>query len=118
MPINPAFHRFPDEAAAIGRLLAAFGELEASVCFNASKATGLGDTILRVLYCIRQTSARLEAADSLMRPVYEAHGLAELHQDASGRVAYCLLIRNQFAHCNWADHETGGLFFADLQASA
>lgn len=48
MPINPSFHRFPNEAALIGRLLAAFGELEISVCDNAQKATGIGNSVLWV----------------------------------------------------------------------
>jgi hypothetical protein len=53
-----------------------------------------------------------------MRPIYAAHGLTEAYDDAASRVSYCLLIRNQFAHCNWADHEAGGLFYADLQTLA
>jgi hypothetical protein len=118
MPINPAFHRFPQEASLIGRLLAAFGELEISVCYNTSKATGLGDTALCALYRVRATSARIDAADALMRPAYEMVGLSETYRDAIDRVNFCRIIRNQFAHCNWADHEVGGLFFADLQRSA
>jgi hypothetical protein len=31
---------------------------------------------------------------------------------------HCLVIRNQYAHCNWGDHHEAGLFFADLQKSA
>ena len=32
---------------------------------------------------------------------------------------HCHKVRNQFAHCNWGDHQAGGgLFFADLQYSA
>jgi hypothetical protein len=34
-------------------------------------------------------------------------------------VRHCLVIRNQFAHCNWGDDPNGSdLFFADVQASA
>jgi hypothetical protein len=34
-------------------------------------------------------------------------------------VLACLKIRNQYAHCNWADSDPkAGLFFADLQESA
>lgn len=118
MPINPAFHRYPGEAHFVGRILAAFGELEVSICYNASKATGLGNSVLCALYRIRTTSARIDAADALMRPIYEGCGLSSCYADAFDRVSYCRLVRNQFAHCNWADHETGGLFFADLQKSA
>lgn len=119
MPINPAFHRFPAEAAIIGRLLTAFGELEISVCYNASKATEiLSESVLIALYRLRNTASRIEVADALMRPTYERNGVAAAYEDAMSRVRHCLRLRNQFAHCNWADHEMGGLFFADLQASA
>ena len=118
MPINPCFHRFPAEAAIIGRLLAAFGELEVTVCYNAGKATNLGDLVVAALYRIRATRSRLEAADALMRPIYTTAGFSELYGDAFGRVMHCLRIRNQFAHCNWGDHETAGLFFVDLQVAA
>jgi hypothetical protein len=69
MPINPAFYRYPAEAAIIGRLLAAFGELEFSVCNNAARATGLGEIVWITLYRIRSTRSRLDAADALMRPL-------------------------------------------------
>src|SRR5438552_13623646 len=124
MPINPAFQRFHVEAAIIGRLLSAFGELEISVCDLAKKATGLGDSIMAALYRIRSTRIRLEAADALMRPVYVANDLEATYADAISAVFYCLQIRNQFAHCNWADDASKfpqpgeGLFFADLTVSA
>jgi hypothetical protein len=120
MPINPAFHHFSAEAAIIGRLLAAFGELEVTVCYNAAKATNLSvrDSVDATLYRIRTTRSRLEAADALMRPIYTAADLTEAYVDAFGRVMQCLRIRNQFAHCNWGDHETTGLFFVDLQVAA
>jgi hypothetical protein len=118
MPINPAFDRFPAEAALVGRLLAAFGELEISACSNASKATGLGNSLLCALYRIRATRSRFEAADALMRPIYKNAGLESGYAMAFGMVLYCLQIRNQFAHCNWADHQSAGLFFADLTESA
>jgi hypothetical protein len=124
MPINPSFLRFSNEAALIGRLLAAFGELEISVCDLAKKATGLGDSVMAALYRIRSTRSRLEAADALARPVYLKHGLEAEYGLAIGAVFYCLQIRNQFAHCNWADDASKfpdpgeGLFFADLTVSA
>jgi hypothetical protein len=118
MSINPAFLRFPLEAGIVGHLLAAFGELEVELCFNASKATGLGDSVLSALYRIRATRSRLEAADALMRPIYMKAGLGAGYADAFARVLYCLRIRNQFAHCNWGDHAEAGLFFVDLTAAA
>lgn len=120
MPINPAFMRYPVEAGIVGHLLAAFGELEVTTCFNAAKATGLQGT-LTALYRIRATSSRIETADALMRPLYSEAGLEAGHSDALRRVRHCLRIRNQFAHCNWADDSESveaGLFFVDLTVSA
>jgi hypothetical protein len=85
---------------------------------SSSKATNLGNSVLSALYRIRSTRSRLEAADALMQPIYSAAGLGNDYADAFARVLYCLNIRNQFAHCNWADNETEGLFFADLTESA
>lgn len=118
MPINPAFLRFPQEAAYIGRLLAAFGELEIQTRENAAKATNFGDGVRSAFYRIRATRSRLEAADALMRPIYVLNNLETDYGNAISRVTYCLRIRNQFAHCNWGDHEIAGLFFADLSESA
>jgi len=90
MPINPSFHRFPGEATVIGRLLAAFGELEVTICCNASRATNLGNLALAALYRIRTTRTRLEAADALMRSIYASHNLLEVYSDGFSRVIHCL----------------------------
>jgi hypothetical protein len=116
--INPAFRRFPTEAALIGRILAAFGEIEVSVCRNAAQSLQMYNTIMKTLYGIGITSSRIETANRLMRETFESSGLTDDHDTAMGLVRHCLKIRNQFAHCNWADHDEAGLFFADLQASA
>jgi hypothetical protein len=115
---NPAFDRFPEEAALVGRILSAFGEVEATVCRNAAHATSMGNTVMKALYGIRMTSTRIDTADRLMRPYFEHHDLAEEHKTAMEMVGHCLKIRNQYAHCNWGDHHRAGLFFADLQTSA
>jgi hypothetical protein len=119
--INPAFHNFPEEAALIGRLLAAFGELEFSFCRNAGMALNMYITVARALYNLRQTSSRVETADILAQPEFEKHNLLDDYERAHAMVWHCLKIRNQYAHCNWGDDQTNhtaGLFFADLQASA
>lgn len=122
MPINPCFDRFPVEGVLVGRLLASFGELEIYVCFLAEKATGLTRSVPIALYRIRATRSRLEAADGLMRAIFAANNLEDLYGEAMSSVFYCQRIRNQYAHCNWADdpspNNSAGLFFADLTASA
>ncbi len=105
----------------IGRLLVAFGELEFAFCRNAGMALGNYITFSRMFYNLRATSSRIESADILMRPVFEAHKLEAEYVTSHAMVRHCFRIRNQFAHCNWGDagyDHTAGLFFADLQTSA
>ncbi len=116
--INPAFDRFPAEAALVGRILASFGEIELTVCHNAGHAIDLHGITMKALYRLRATSQRLDVADEFMKWVYYRVGLAEEYDIAIGMVRHCLKIRNQYSHCNWADDVTAGLFFADVQESA
>jgi hypothetical protein len=116
--INPAFNRWPVEGALVGRILSSFGEIEVTICRNAALALNMFGVIMRMLYGIRATSARIEAADRLMRSLIETYSLINDYKIAIGMVWHCLKIRNQFAHCNWGDHLGAGLFFADLQDSA
>jgi hypothetical protein len=117
--INPAFYRHPEEAAIIGRLVVAFGELEFTICQLAADAFGMLMPILRTLYRSRMTSSRLDTAYNLALPVCERHQLGEDWKDAYAAVLDCLRIRNRYAHSNWADHPaTPGLFFTDLSAAA
>jgi hypothetical protein len=68
--INPAFHLYAHEAALVGRLLSAFGELEFTVLDNARRATDNSRLpFLRAMYRLRATSARLQSADAFMQPV-------------------------------------------------
>jgi hypothetical protein len=119
--INPAFRRFPKEAALIGHLLASFGEIELTVCKTAAQARNeLFNLIMKTLYGIRVTSTRIDTADRLMQSEYARYGLAGDYATAMMMVRHCLKIRNTYAHCNWADdpNGVGGLFFADLEDSA
>jgi hypothetical protein len=119
--INPAFDRHREEAAIIGRILASFGEIEFSVCRNAGHATNMPEQVPKALYRLRMTSARLELADALMKSAFVSANLGEEYAETQVMVSRCLQIRNQYAHCNWADHAPNpeaGLFFADLQKAA
>jgi hypothetical protein len=119
--INPAFHRFADEAVIVGRLLVAFGELEISICQTAGKAMGAQFPIMKALYRLRATSGRILAADALLRPLCEAFNLIAEYQTTLAALNRCLKIRNTFAHCNWGDDATmwsAGLFYTDLQEAA
>jgi hypothetical protein len=74
---NPPLLRFPDEAAIVGRMVVGFGELEVMTCRVASKANSHPDHVLKMLYGLRSTSARIKSATLLMEPHYAAVDLAE-----------------------------------------
>jgi hypothetical protein len=116
--VIPAFHRWPNEASVLGKLLVAFGELEYMTCKIAGTANGNLDPVLKALYRLRSVSSRIEAADAFMRPVFATAGFEGDYGQMLGALKYCLRIRNQFAHCHWGDHEWSGLFFVDLEESA
>jgi len=116
--ISPAFYRYPAETAAVGFMLAAFGELEFSFCRNAQNAIGnenKSNSVLCALYKLKNTSSRFSVADVLMKPFFEKYDLSKEYDLSYQALKHCCKIRNQYAHCNWADDEIGGLFFADLQ---
>ncbi|MGE4064318.1 MAG: hypothetical protein AB7E79_13205 [Rhodospirillaceae bacterium] len=103
----------------IGRMLLNYGELEMML------GTALGyalnnqsRTALRVLFRVTGESARLSAADALMRDYYIKNGKGAEYADMLGAFRWCTKLRNQYAHCHWADHHHAGLFFTDLSEPA
>jgi hypothetical protein len=117
--INPAFHRHKAAAAIVGRILAAFGELEYLLTNMAGNAIDNKENVLRALYRLRATSSRIEVADTLMRGAFTTANLNTEYTAMLQAIWYCHKIRNQYAHCNWADDPRhAGLFFTDLQDSA
>ena len=111
----PGFDRHPKEAALIGRLLVAFGEIEVSLAVIVG-SIGLRNMEqgLRTVYKVRGASSRLEMADALLRPRLAEAGLESEYISNRTAIAHCKTIRNQLAHCIWADDQTG-LYFTDLQ---
>src|SRR5579862_2836783 len=99
MPINPAFHRHPDEALLIGRIVAAFGELEYQFIHCAGLSVVARNnpdySILRALYRLRSTSSRIEAADAMMRAAFKVISLEAEYGVMFRSVRHCLKIRNQ-----------------------
>jgi hypothetical protein len=118
MLLMPAFHRFQPEAEIIGRLLAGYGELE--LLLGLAAGVSLGDEWLgpKTIFRVRSEANRIQIADSLTRGSYEKAKLAPEYADMLGAMRHCLKIRNQFAHCHWADHYEGGLFFTNLEDAA
>jgi hypothetical protein len=113
------FHRFPKEAAIIGRLLAGYGEIDFTFALMVVKICGDEDTILRAIFRMRTEAGRISLADTLVAPCLEPFAdLFGHYSHALGCVRFCLTLRNQYAHCHWNDHDEGGLFFTNLEEAA
>jgi hypothetical protein len=97
----PAFDDFPEEGAAIGRLVVGYGELEFHVAICLSKVLKDADTTFRTMFRLRSEAQKLQVADALMRPHYATLGLAKEYALGFAAVDHCRLIRNQYAHCHW-----------------
>ena len=106
--VMPAFHRFPNEAAIIGRLLAGYAELEIGLlhCVTVAREEDDFDATLKAMFRIRGETARINVGDALGRQVYDKLGLGADFEMAVSAMRYCLKIRNQYAHCNWYDDRT------------
>ena len=125
MTIMPCFERYPLEALTIGRLLAGFGELEfilaycvGTVLLNEKlgiKDEGLG---IKTIFRLRSEGHRLETADAILRHPMITFGLKTEYENVYTSMKHCKNIRNQYAHCHWADHSKAGLFFTNLEELA
>jgi hypothetical protein len=118
LPIMPVFQQFPKEAGTIGRLLAGYGELEFEFMLCLKTILGDMDTAIRVVYRLQNESQRLTVIDSLIREPYENEGLSAQYSDAYGAIKFCKKIRNQYAHCHWANYGDRGLVFTNFQDAA
>jgi hypothetical protein len=116
--IMPAFHKYPQEALMIGRLLAGYGELEFLLCLALAEAVDDLSTASRILFRSRSEEHRLSSADALLRPILNRYQLTD-HWDRVRRAVYwCKTTRNQFAHCHWLDDGGHGLFFTHIEKAA
>jgi hypothetical protein len=117
--LMPAFHRFPKEAAIIGRIIVGFGELEFILAQCLGEALEDETTALRTIFILGSTSARIDAADRLGKEKFKRANLGNKFTETISAVGYCYRsLRNQYAHCHWYDHRTAGLFFTNLESAA
>ena len=118
MTIMPGFDRHPNEVPLLGRLLVAFGEIEVTLAVVVG-TVGLGNLErgLRAIYKVAGMASRLELADALLQPKFLEAGLDADYTNNREAILHCKTLRNQFAHCIWAD-DSGGLYFTDLERAA
>jgi hypothetical protein len=70
LQLMPSLHRFPDEAVRIGRIVAAFSELEFILALCLGEVLNDRDTALRTIFQLASGRARIDALDALLRPAY------------------------------------------------
>jgi hypothetical protein len=114
-PVIPAFPRFPEEAEIIGRLLAGYGEVEFELCHCVSQVIDDLDLAIKAMFRSRGEKQRLDVADAIGRKPYVGLGLENEFSEAIGGAHFCRKVRNQYAHCNWHDDQTGKLGFVNLE---
>jgi hypothetical protein len=117
-PFLPAFAKFPDEAAIIGRLLAGYSKLEISLMNCVHVIRDDFDTVFKAMFRVRGETQRIDIADAFGRQFYRRHHLGTQFETAVAAVRYCLKIRNQHAHCVWYDDLSGKLAFTNLEETA
>lgn len=116
--IIPAFHTYPDHGAIIGRLVMGYSEFELMLALCTSLSLDVEqDDILRAFFRIKSESNKFALADALMHTPLKRLGLEPLFAELKPSYKHCLKIRNQYAHCQWAD-TSSGLFFVDLDETA
>jgi hypothetical protein len=109
-------HRFVKEGQAVGRILTGYSDLEVGLMHCVQM--GLGgdfDTVLKAMFKKRGETLRINEAERLGSPAYDARGLGAEFRKALTALRYCLKIRNQYAHWVWWDDNTGKLAFANLE---
>lgn len=114
----PVFHKFPEEAAIIGRLLAGYSELEIGLMHCVQDVRMDFDVVLKTMFRTRGETQRIDIADALGRMHFAMDNLETQFAMAIGNMRYCLKIRNQYAHCAWNSDASGKLAFSDLEEIA
>jgi hypothetical protein len=110
----PAYDQCPKEMALIGKMLAAYGDME----FDLTSAVGVvhsTDMAVKALFRPRGESARVEVADAMARAAYEKFGLGTDWGSTVTKFKLCLKIRNQYAHCQWFWRSDIGLGFVAME---
>lgn len=117
--LMPCFHRRVEEAAIIGQLIAAFGEIEFMLGMCLGEALSDRDAALRGMFRLLSDRGRIDMADALARPAYQRVGLSAEFDATMRTIRNCRSFRNQYAHGHYGDwHNHPGLFFTNSTEAA
>jgi hypothetical protein len=111
--------KFRTEAAAVGRLLAGYADLEISLlhCVQMARGGDL-DAVLKAMFGTRGETRRISTASALGQPAYDSVGLGSQFATAIDDMRFFLDIRNCYAHSLWHDANAGYLAFVNLEELA
>jgi hypothetical protein len=117
-PLLEAFDVFPDEALLIGRILAGYGTLELDLMNCVAASCQQFDRAFKEMYRQRGETNRIRKAERIGNFHYNRLGLLSDFALAIGAMEHCLIIRNEYSHCQWHHDRTSELCFVDLEELA
>ncbi|MGA3242390.1 MAG: hypothetical protein ABSG03_39595 [Bryobacteraceae bacterium] len=103
------------EVTAIGQLLTDYNNLEVGLLHCVQQGIGDFDLAFKTMFAKRGETPRVNAAQKIGRPAYEALGLEADFDLAIEAIRHALQIRNQYAHWTWWDDNSGQLAIANLE---
>lgn len=115
--LNPANLEFPEELAAIGRMVIGYSELDLGICHASGLILNNRWSVLAALHSLRQEAARLDIIEHLTRAPFAAAGLGAEFEETLQSLKHCRSIRNKYAHATWNIDDTATphvLLFADI----
>lgn len=107
--------KFRTEGEIIGRLVVGYGELEIDLCRCVAAAVDDLDMVIRKMFGRRGETPRINTAVCIGRSICKYRQLGELFDEIICGMRRCLKIRNQFAHGNFYDDDTGNLAVVDVE---
>ena len=98
-------------------MLLAYGELEFAMLDILTAVLKNAQTAVRTLYQLRSETHRLNVAEAIAMPWFEATNMGGQFREGITAANHCKTIRNQYAHCHFVadDHV---LRFANLELTA
>jgi hypothetical protein len=109
---------FPEESKIVGSILTWYGDMEYQLMRCVGSVLDNNQAAIRCMFRLRGGNVRIQVADAIIRPSFNANGLKDQYESALGAIRGSTSIRNQYAHCHWLDGKKEGLFFTDLEKAA
>lgn len=118
MDLLAVFDAFPKESELIGRILAGYTTLEIDLLHCCNAVRDDFDASLKAMFRVRGETNRINVADALCRQLFKGCGLGPQLELAIGDMHHCLKIRNEYAHSNWHDDNSGTLGYLNIEELA